>query len=112
MARRRVEVLTFAGCPNEATAHGLVERAVSEVAVEAEVASIRVEDPDAAKRLRFLGSPTIRVDGRDVEPGAGERSDYTLACRVYRTAHGLANLPDEAWVRAALAVGTADEGEE
>lgn len=104
MPRRQVEVLTFAGCPSEDAAHALVERVLADLAVEVEVASVRVEDSDAAKRLRFLGSPTIRIDGRDVEPGAGRRSDYSLACRVYRTTEGLANLPKEAWVRAALAV--------
>ncbi len=98
-------MLTFAGCPTEEAAHALVERVVSELAVEAEVASVRVEDLDAAERLRFLGSPTIRIDGTDVEPGAGERTGYTLACRLYRTEAGLASLPDETWVRAALGTG-------
>jgi hypothetical protein len=52
--------------------------------------------------LRFLGSPTIRVDGRDVEPGAEERQEFVLSCRVYRTERGLAGQPDEAWIREAL----------
>lgn len=64
---------------------------------------MNVHDPTAAKRLRFLGSPTIRVDGRDIEPGADERIEYVLACRVYRTEHGAAGVPDERWLRDALA---------
>ena len=52
--------------------------------------------------MRFLGSPTIRVDGRDVEPGADERDEFVLACRIYRTPAGLRGEPAEAWVRDAL----------
>jgi len=50
----------------------------------------------------ILGSPTVRVDGRDVDPQAEERRDYGLSCRVYRTERGLAGLPDARWLRAAL----------
>jgi len=107
MPRRKIEVLTFAGCPNEDAARALVARVVADLELEADVVSVRVGDPDAADGLRFLGSPTIRIDGEDVEPGAGGRADYTLACRVYRTAGGLVNLPDETWVRAALRAGEA-----
>lgn len=102
MPRKRVEVLTFDGCPNANAALALVDRVVVGLGLEAEVASVRVPDVDAAERLRFLGSPTIRVDGRDVEPGAADRIDYALACRVYATAAGPSNLPDEDWLRAAL----------
>ena len=103
-------MLTFAGCPNEEAAHTLVTRVISDLELEAEVASVHVHDAGAAERLRFLGSPTIRVDGTDVEPGADDRSDYALACRVYRTERGLANLPEETWVRAALGAGPEGAG--
>jgi hypothetical protein len=102
MPSRRIEVLTFDGCPNATAAEALVSRVVADLGVEAEVATVRVTDVDAAERLRFLGSPTIRVDGRDVEPGAAERTGYALACRVYATSAGPPNLPDESWLRAAL----------
>jgi hypothetical protein len=102
MPNRRIEVLTFDGCPNANAAQALVDHVVAGLGVEAEVASIRVPNVDAAERLRFLGSPTIRVDGCDVEPDAARRTDYALACRVYATAAGPSNLPDEEWLRAAL----------
>jgi hypothetical protein len=44
----------------------------------------------------------VRIDGRDVEPGADQRHEFTFACRVYQTEEGIAGTPDEAWVRAAL----------
>ncbi len=99
----KVEVLTFEGCPNAQSARELVERVVAESRVEAEIAYVNVPDPEAAERLRFLGSPTIRVDGRDIEPGADARTEYVLACRIYRTEQGTAGVPDKRWLRDAIA---------
>lgn len=71
--------------------------------MQPEIRVVEVEDVETAERLRFLGSPTIRVDGRDIEPGAGERTDYTLSCRIYRMGGETSGRPDERWLRAALA---------
>jgi hypothetical protein len=97
-----VEVLTFEGCPHAEPALELVRRVVDDAGVGATVRRIDVSDPDAAAAQRFLGSPTIRVNGRDVEPGAGEDGEYGLGCRVYRTESGLSGQPDERWLRDAL----------
>lgn len=102
-----IEILSFAGCPNREAARQLVERVARELGLAPELRLVEVEDADAAVALRFLGSPTVRVDGVDVEPGAGEREDFALACRVYRTQHGFAGLPDERWIRDALAAASA-----
>jgi len=100
----KIELLTFEGCPNAQSARELVERVVAESRVEAEIAYVDVPDPEAAERLRFLGSPTIRVDGRDIEPGADARTEHVLACRIYRTEQGSAGVPDDRWLRDAIAV--------
>lgn len=102
MTRPRVEILYFDGCPNHEPARALVERVAAEIQVDPAIDLVEVDDPDAAAELRFLGSPTIRVDGRDVEPGADERQEFVLACRMYRTERGLAGRPDAAWIREAL----------
>lgn len=52
--------------------------------------------------LRLPGSPTIRIDGRDVDPSYRDPVDYTPRCRLYRTSGGLRGLPERAWVGAAL----------
>ena len=102
MTAARVEILYFDGCPNHEPARALVERVAAELRVEPTIELVEVVDPEAAVDLRFLGSPTIRVDGRDVEPGADERREFVLSCRVYRTERGLAGQPAEAWIREAL----------
>lgn len=98
-----VEVLYFDGCPNHLPALALIERVAGELALEPELRLVKVADQEEAQRLRFLGSPTIRVGGRDVDPYTEERSDYGLSCRVFRTEAGIAGQPDERWVRDALA---------
>ena len=97
-----VEILYFAGCPNHAGARDLVQRVSCDLGVSPEVREIEVLNAELAERLRFLGSPTIRVDGRDVEPGADSRTQFSLACRVYTTPAGVAGHPDEGWLRDAL----------
>jgi hypothetical protein len=101
--RPRVEILYFQGCPNHGPARAAVERLASQLRIEPEIRLVEVADPDAAVELRFLGSPTVRVDGVDVEPGAEARRDFAFSCRIYRSEHGVAEGPDEAWVREALA---------
>jgi len=97
-----VEVLYFDGCPNHEPALALVKRVSRELGLEPRIELVMVPDQEAAGRLRFLGSPTIRVAGIDVDPGTKQRSDYALACRVFRTEAGIVGQPDARWVRAAL----------
>jgi hypothetical protein len=100
--RPLVEILSFAGCPNHIGAIELVERVSRGLGVDPELRVLEVSDQGAAQRLRFLGSPTIRVGGRDVDPHGWERGDYALSCRVFRTGAGISGQPDERWVREAL----------
>lgn len=101
-AAPEVEVLYFDGCPNHDPAVALVERVAAELGLKPQIRLVNVPDAEAAATLRFLGSPTVRVGGCDVEPGADERTDYGLCCRVFRTAAGTRGEPDEQWVRNAL----------
>jgi hypothetical protein len=102
MSRPRVEILYFDGCPNHERTRALVERVGAELHLEPEIELVKVGDAGAASRLRFLGSPTVRVNGRDVEPGAAERGDFVFSCRVYRSDHRLSGQPDAGWIREAL----------
>ena len=102
MRRPRVEILYFEGCPNYEPARALVERLARQLGIEPQIDLLEVADPDAAVALRFLGSPTVRVDGVDVEPGAKERRDFALSCRIYRSERGVSEQPDERWLRDAL----------
>jgi len=104
--KTRIEILAFDGCPNRERAIALVSQVVAEAGADAEVRVIDVPDAQTAERTRFLGSPTIRVNGRDIEPGADERHDFVYSCRVFRTESGLTGQPDPRWLHVALANAT------
>ena len=103
-----IEVLYVEHCPCVSAALSLVRRVCAELGVDAEVRTILVADQAAAERARFPGSPTVRVAGRDVEPGVEQAGEYSLECRLYRHEHRLAGYPQERWVRNALVAAAAD----
>ena len=80
----------------------MVREEMSGLGLEAERIEMREVSTDAdAEREQFVGSPTIRVDGRDIQPVADE--PVGLTCRVYRLADGrISPLPDRAEVRQTL----------
>jgi hypothetical protein len=79
----RIEVFYFGDCPNHLPTLERIHQVLREEGRHAEVRVILVPDTETALRLRFLGSPTVRVNGIDVEAEAGERSDFGLMCRRY-----------------------------
>jgi len=86
---RKVSVLYFAGCPNHRPTAERVRSIVAERGLDAEVEEVELTTPDDAERLRFLGSPTVQVDGVDIEAAARRRTDYAMSCRLYTTPDGL-----------------------
>lgn len=102
-AAAAIEIVYFDGCPNHERLLDHLPRLLEREGIEAEITLINVTDQEHARRERFLGSPTIRVGGRDVDPGAAERSDYGLKCRIYHTPDGLTGLPPDQWILDALA---------
>ena len=104
----KAQVLYFAGCPNHEPAVTLVREVAAELGIDVEVVEVEVTGQADAQRSRFLGSPTIQVDGVDIEPEARDRVDYAFSCRTYQGE----GLPDRAMVAAALreAAGGAGTG--
>ena len=97
-----IDVLTFEGCPTGEATLTLVEHAIAEVGVSAVVNRVEVKDEEAARAYRFLGSPSVHVDGKDIEEARRADSDYGLACRLYRTPEGASGIPPAEMVRAAV----------
>jgi hypothetical protein len=98
-----VELLYFEGCPHYEAMLARLRELLRSAGAGDRIQLRRIPDERAARRERFLGSPTVRVDGHDVEPGASERSDFRLICRLYVTADGLRPTPLDEWVLDALA---------
>jgi hypothetical protein len=97
-----VELLWWEGCPSHPEALAELERILREEGVDAVVTRVEIEDDDQARRERFPGSPTIRIDGEDIMP-PGEGEPYSLTCRVYRLRDGkISPVPDPEDVRDAV----------
>ena len=96
------ELLWWGGCPSHPETLADLERILREEGINAEVQRVEIESDEQARREHFPGSPTIRVDGRDIFP-AEEGEPFSLTCRVYRLRDGrVSPTPDPEDLRDAL----------
>lgn len=89
----KVELLYFEGCPTYRQAEELIEAVIRSKGIFAEIERAQVKTAEEANRLRFLGSPTIRVDGVDIDPALPSSTDFGLKCRVYRNGNRFVGVP-------------------
>ena len=94
----QIDILYFDGCPNHLPTTEVVRDVVQSLGIDAIIREVEVRDALDAARLRFFGSPTVQVDGEDVDPAARSRSDYSFSCRMY----GRSGSPPRALVEEAL----------
>jgi hypothetical protein len=99
----RIDFLFWRECPSHPEARELLSAVLEERGVEVEVVEREVLTQAEADELAFPGSPTIRVDGRDVDPeGAGARP--ALTCRIYHLPDGrVSPVPSREQLEEALA---------
>ena len=103
-----IELLYWPGCPSHEKALAELQAALAECArTEATIEVREVRSEEEAIVERFIGSPTIRIDGVDVvEPPADE--PYGLTCRVYHRRDGrVSPTPDPEDLREALRASSA-----
>jgi hypothetical protein len=103
MRKPKIEFLYWEDCPSHPEARKLLGEVLAEVGVEASVAEIEVLTDEDAERLGFPGSPTIRVNGFDVDPVGAKQMGTALTCRVYRREDGrFSPVPSKEMIRRAL----------
>lgn len=86
-----IELLHVSDCPHLSRARMRVEQALADTGVSAVVTEHRVDSAEEAKRRGMNGSPTVLVDGVDVDPTSGEPG--SLACRLYDDGTGFDGAP-------------------
>ena len=105
MSRRRpkVELLWWSGCPSWPRTLEDLRAAVAEAGLDADAIEMREIATDSiAHDERFVGSPTIRIDGKDIQP-PGPEEPFGLTCRIYRLRDGrISPTPDPADLRDAI----------
>jgi hypothetical protein len=83
----RIELLYWEGCPSYPEAKAMLEEVLARRGIDTPVVMREVRTDDEAEALRFPGSPTIRIDGRDVDP-TGADGRPALNCRIYHLPDG------------------------
>ncbi len=77
-----IELLYWQGCPSHPEAKALLEQVLAELGRDDQIVMTEVRSDEEAKRLRFPGSPTIRIDGSDID-AEGANARPALTCRIY-----------------------------
>jgi hypothetical protein len=107
-----IELLFWEGCPSHPKALAELRATMADLGLDPNAIVVREVRTDSdAEREHFVGSPTIRIDGIDIQPTNGE--PLGLTCRIYHRRNGrISPTPDPADVRDALAAAIRTAGTE
>jgi hypothetical protein len=83
-----IELFFWEGCPSHPEALELLRSVLGELGRDDEIALREVTSHEEAEALGFPGSPTIRIDGADIDPDGESRARPALTCRIYRLPDG------------------------
>ncbi|MAS32692.1 MAG: DUF2703 domain-containing protein [Anaerolineaceae bacterium] len=97
-----IQFLYYEDCPSHDDALDRLKTVMAEVGVNVNIEIIKVETEAQAQQLRFVGSPTILINGKDIVPPP-DNAYYSLTCRAYRLENGrISPLPSVDMIRHAL----------
>ena len=98
----KVELLYFDGCPVWEPAFTRLQEVLVEERLPWQAELIKIGDQADAYRHRFVGSPSIRLDGRDIDANVWPRTDYGFGHRIYQEGDRLSGIPPKEMIRSAL----------
>lgn len=104
----KIEVLYVAECPSHPAAVRLVRDVLATQGLAADIQEVLVTDEGMAKQFKFPGSPTIRINGRDVAGELSESQAFALSCRLYPSTQPSGLPPVEMVRRAVVEAGLRD----
>ena len=102
----KIELYYFDGCPSYIEALENLKKALKLEGLLEDIEMIHVDSDNDAQTKRFIGSPTIRIDGVDIEGPDAEKKGYSFSCRIYANSGGLLGWPSVEKIRKALKVIT------
>lgn len=97
-----IEVFYIDGCPNHVPTVERVKAVLKDLGVAGQLVESEVGDPATVSALRFLGSPTVQINGVDVEPSARTSNQFGFMCRTYLNGPRREGIPSRALIREAL----------
>jgi hypothetical protein len=101
----KIELLYFEGCPGFTPTLALLQQVLDEEEISAKVHTIPVRSEAEAVEYRFLGSPSIRVDGEDIEFEVRSSTDFGMKCRIYDNEGVPGGVPSKSKIRQAIRKG-------
>jgi hypothetical protein len=97
-----IGVFFVEGCPGVSSITDSIEEIIADDAVDADITLIMIESLEDARRLHFTGSPTVRINGMDIEPNMQITKDYGLRSRHYYTDGEETDYPTKSMIRDAI----------
>ncbi|MCB2229891.1 DUF2703 domain-containing protein [bacterium] len=104
----KIEFLYFDGCPNHETALSKLKEVLSEMGIDEEIDILKIEQPEDVTRHRFLGSPSIRINDRDLEIIEDDSTEYSMRCRRYKNGETMEGFPSKELIRVNLLASQRD----
>lgn len=104
-----LELLYLAGCPHHDAAVDLVKSVLEAEGIPAEVQQILIRDREDAEAHDFPGSPTVRVNGQDIEGISADRLGIGFACRTYVVEGKTLGVPPRSWLKDAIRMAAKQE---
>jgi hypothetical protein len=101
----KIELLYFVGCPNQMPALEMLREILDSLSREDQIHQIEVRTQAEAEAIRFVGSPSIRINGSDIEPWARTAKHFGLSCRTYFDDLHHGSVPSRALLRRAIMEG-------
>jgi len=103
-----IEVLYFEGCPNHLPAIEMVRESLKSLGRQDEIHQVEVHTQADAEAVAFVGSPSIRINGADIEPWARTAKAFGLSCRTYLDGSCRSGVPSRELLRRAISEGITD----
>jgi hypothetical protein len=101
----KIELLYFEGCPNHAPAMETLRQTLNSLGREDQIHLVRIRTQAEAEAIRFVGSPSIRINGSDIESWARTAKGFGLSCRTYVNGSLPGGIPSAELLRRAIMEG-------
>ena len=98
----KIGIFFIEGCPGVLPTAKHIKEVIAEESIDAEISLILIETPEDARQLHFTGSPTVRINGIDIETNIKDIKDYALRSRLYTIDGKNSDYPSKDMIRAAI----------
>lgn len=95
----KIEVLYFEGCPNHVPTMHVLRETLDSLGQQDQIHEVEISSQAEAEAIRFVGSPSIRINGSDIEPWARTTKKFGLSCRTYVTGSHRGGVPSREMLR-------------